>query len=253
MVIRSLYDTGAAELPDQKPLLDDGRPCLDRGPHHAGGVAREADRHRRRIGLRQPLSLLCASAQRLLPFGGKADPAVLAPHIHALQEVAGRIYAGEFDGEMAWSDEAKPLWEDVYGGLTSAAPGMAGKVLGRGQPQALRLALVYALADGCHEIRRVHLEAALEVWRYCAESVRYLFGDRSGSSVADQIAAALRDGEMTRTEISQLFDRHKTKAEIDTALGLLKAMGRAHSEKVNEGHSHTEVWHEGPLPATKDA
>ena len=82
------------------------------------------------------------------PSAGRADPEKLAPHIHALQKVVGDVYAGRFDGVVRWGADARPLWEEVYPDLTSDAPGMAGKILGRGSLQALRLAVIYALADG---------------------------------------------------------------------------------------------------------
>ena len=41
-------------------------------------------------------------------------------------------------------------------------------------------------------ICRAHLEAALEVWRYCAQSAAYIFGRRTGDPVADEILAELR-------------------------------------------------------------
>ena len=77
--------------------------------------------------------------------------------------------------------------------------------------------------------------------------MRYLFGGRTGSSAADLIEGALREGDKTRTQISALFNRHSTKAEIDGALGLLQAMGRAHRVKADAGAGRpAELWRGGP-------
>jgi hypothetical protein len=50
---------------------------------------------------------------------------------------------------------------------------MLGAVTARAEAQ---LALIYAVLDGAALIARPHLEAALEVWRYCDESAAYIFG-----------------------------------------------------------------------------
>jgi len=91
----------------------------------------------------------------------------------------------------------------------------------------------------------VHLEAALEVWRYCAESAAYVFGDRTGDKTADHILAALKTGPLGRTKISELFGRNKSKDALDAALAMLAGAGLAHCVHTSEGKSHTEVWHAG--------
>ena len=57
-----------------------------------------------------------------------------------------------------------------------------------------------------------HLNAALSVWRYCEASASYIFGVVISGRTEDVIAAALTQaGEtgMTRTEIRDLFGRHR--------------------------------------------
>ncbi len=61
----------------------------------------------------------------------------------------------------------------------------------RAEAQVLRLALIFGLLDCTNQIDVRHLRAALEVWRYCQDSVRYLFGDAVGSNDADAIFALL--------------------------------------------------------------
>lgn len=248
-VIRSLYDSGKAETLTKNPYSTSDA--------HVSIVAHITQEELREkltntdaaSGFANRFLFCCARRQRLLPFGGRADPEELAPHICALQEAAGDVRAGHLDGVVGWGADARPLWEEVYPGLTSDASGMAGKILGRGQSQALRLAVIYALADGSAEIRPVHLEAALAVWTYCASSVRCLFGGRTGSSTADVIEAALCEGDLTRTQISALFDRHGRKAQIDDALRLLQAMGRAHRVRHEASAGRpAELWRAGPEP-----
>jgi Bifunctional DNA primase/polymerase, N-terminal/Protein of unknown function (DUF3987)/Primase C terminal 1 (PriCT-1) len=175
-----------------------------------------------------------------LPFGGAAEP----KELEQIRESLERAYHHAPPGEVGWSEDAKALWVEKYEDLLKCGGGLTGSIVARGQPQVLRLALVYALADDVVEIGRVHLEAALEVWRYCAESARYIFGERTGDTAADRILVELRErGQMTRNEIRELFDRHKSSTAIGAALEALRAAGLAESEKAaSEGGRPAEVW-----------
>ena len=93
-------------------------------------------------------------------------------------------------------------------------------------------------------IRRDHLEAALAVWRYCEDSCRYIFGDAMGDPAADSLLKALRnapDG-MTRTDISNLFKRHKSAAQIDRMLTSLEKQGLIERREQNTAGRTAEVW-----------
>lgn len=244
-IIRDLYDTGSAAV-------------MTKGPHDrttnahvcvvAHITAEELQRALSNVdagnGFANRFLWVCAERQKPLPFGGMAARAELEPHIHALQGAAGHIGAGELDGDIPWAEDAKPLWIARYEGLMPDVPGILGKAIARGQPQVLRIALLYALADCCREIRRVHLEAALEVWRYCAESARYIFGEKTGDRTADRILDAIRcSGSLNRTQINVLFAGNKTKAEIDRALQCLESAGRIKRATPAEGAGRpAEVW-----------
>ena len=120
---------------------------------------------------------------------------------------------------------------------------MGGAILARGAPLVARIALVYALTDCSHEIGLEHLEAALEVWRYCADSARYLFAGRMGSTDADRLLEALVDGAMTRTAIRDLYQRHRTGRQIDALLAELETAGRI--ERIpseSTGGAPAEAW-----------
>ena len=175
-----------------------------------------------------------------LPFGGQADP----KEVEKVRARLARAFIHAPEGEIGWTQAARDLWVEKYDGLLAAGGGLTGSIIARGQPQVLRLALVYALADDVLEIDRVHLEAALEVWRYCAESARYVFGERTGDNTADRILAELRDrGTMTRNDVRELFDRHKPSATINAALEMLRTSGLAESEKTPSGGGRpAEVW-----------
>jgi hypothetical protein len=100
-----------------------------------------------------------------------------------------------------------------------------GAVVGRAEAQVLRLAALYAVLDLSEDIEREHLMDALALWDYAEASARYVFGDATGNSVADQILDP-GDGGMTRTDISNLFGRPKNAGRTNRALYLLLAAGR---------------------------
>ena len=113
-------------------------------------------------------------------------------------------------------------------------PGMFGTVTARASAQVLRLSLIYALLDAASRIRREHLEAALEVWRYCEDSARFIFGS-IGDPTVDVILEALRcsGGGLTRTEIFRgIFNGHGSNSEIERALMVLHRTGLARFEKA---------------------
>ena len=106
--------------------------------------------------------------------------------------------------------QAAELWRAMYPDLAADREGLAGSVLGRAEGHVLRLSLIYALLDRSSLVRVEHLVAATELWAYAERSVSYIFGDATGDPVADAILTALRgNGELTRTQISELFGRHE--------------------------------------------
>ena len=129
---------------------------------------------------------------------------------------------------------------------------MFGACTARAAAITLRVSLIYALLDGANEIRKEHLMAALEVWRYCEDSAKYIFGDALGDPTADEIQRALRAAPtgMTRTEITALFDRHKSVAELSRALMVLHNHSLARFELQKTKGRPVErwyaVWQEAP-------
>ena len=103
--------------------------------------------------------------------------------------------------------------------------------------------MIYAALDGSNSIRMPHLLRALALWDYCAASARYVFGDATGDPVADRILEALGFGELNRTAISHLFQRHTASSRIDQALNLLQSSKRAKREwRESDGGRPMEVW-----------
>jgi DNA replicative helicase MCM subunit Mcm2 (Cdc46/Mcm family) len=145
-----------------------------------------------------------------------------------------------------WDVKAREKWIQVYAELSSGAPGMYGALIARAEAQCVRLATLYALLDCSVVIRVEHLDAALEVWRYCQGSVAYVFGkNATGDSTADEILKMLQSAPngMTQTAIGDAFSRNKSATELERTIGVLQQRGMVESERQQKGRgAPTTSW-----------
>jgi hypothetical protein len=185
----------------------------------------------------------CARRSKCLPDGGSLRDGDINRHIPGLSSA---VRFGQVPGEMTRTSAARDLWHQEYPVLTSGRPGLLGAVTARAAPTTMRLACLYALADERDQVDVQHLESALALWRYCEDSARYIFGARLGDPTADTMLDAIRAAGaagLTRTEISQLFDRHKSADEIVRALGVLADAGHVTvTRKMDTGGRPEERW-----------
>lgn len=152
---------------------------------------------------------LCVERSKTLPEGGHFDETALTPLIQRLSQA---VQFGRGAGELTRDEATREMWRTVYPALSEGKPGLLGAVTARSEAQVL--ASLYALQDMSYVVRSEHLTAALALWEYCEASARYIFGQRLGDPIADELLSALRshrDG-MTRTEIrdkrSSTISRH---------------------------------------------
>ncbi len=158
-------------------------------------------------------------------------------------QIAAALVKARGVGLMRRDAEARELWEAVYPELAKAQDGLAWAVLARAEAYVLRLSLIYALLDGSDLVGVEHLAAALTLWNYSERSALYIWGDATGDSVADMIMGVLRkQGPLTRTQISDLFQRNTSAARIQSGLDLLAAQGKAVSSQDGSGGRPTEMW-----------
>lgn len=176
-----------------------------------------------------------------LPFGGSVDP-------ERLEELAARtrtaMGVARDIGAVGWAKDAGDEWVRVYPLLSAGGHGLLGSVTARAEAHVVRLATLYALLDGSAVIELAHIRAALELWRYAYDSAAFIFGASLGDPVCDAIVELLRgkpDG-ATRTEISEHFDRNKTKAQLDAALATLQSRGMIRNDRRATGGRTAEVW-----------
>ena len=187
---------------------------------------------------------ICVERSKLLPEGGSFDQVVdIGPFVRRLREAVG---AARKMGraELKRDDAARAMWNAIYPELSEGRPGMVGAMTARAEAQTMRLALLYALLDSSKEIREEHLLAALALWKYAEDSVRYIFGESLGDPVADTIFSALREAPegLTRTQIRDLRGRHSNKHDTDRALDTLLSMKRVVVERTGTGGRPVEVW-----------
>ena len=150
---------------------------------------------------------------------------------------------GQACRRMDFTPKARALYETLYEHLEPLDEGLLAALQVRAAPYVLRLALHYALMDEATGIDVVHLRAAVAVWVYSIASLRHIFGTRTGNVMADRILRETRArGEMTRTEIRDLFNRRKSAAEINEALDILYHSGSVRCEKRDTDGRPVEVW-----------
>jgi hypothetical protein len=190
---------------------------------------------------------LCAQRSQELPHGGKIGTADFTQVVNYLRDTTQWVMT-EFDGDKApvvRDPPANRYWEEIYHDLSEAKPGMLGSVLGRGEAQVMRLALIYALLDRSTWIQRPHLEAATAFWRYSERSAAFVFGEQFVDKEAEKLLAALRAAAngLTSTEIStQVFKKHKRKEEIAEKLSMLAKDGQIRREENKDGRHTTTRW-----------
>lgn len=179
---------------------------------------------------------VCAKRSKYLPDGGRPDQ-------NTLERVQGQFrlvveHARE-RREIRRGAAAGERWRAVYRDLSEGRPGLLGSMTGRAEAQVMRLATLYALADGSSDIEVAHLDASLALWRYCLDSARYIFGDSLGNPVADDILVALQAAGasgVSRTEMSrEVFGRNRSAREISRAIAVLHELGLARGELDRSG------------------
>jgi hypothetical protein len=212
---------------------------------------------------------LFASVRRskLLPRGGSLPDEVLgklAGKTHEVVEFAHQLALRHLDPvsrvlcgyhgvsppvELQRTGRYFTLWDHLYlgpdghgGELLRRPAGVPGIVTSRAEAQVTRLAVVFALADRSEVVDLPHLQAALAVWRYCEASAAAIFGTYTGNRDADRVLRELRNGELTRKEVSVLFSRNKSATQLDQIMAEVMATGLAETCIRGTGRHATTVY-----------
>jgi hypothetical protein len=239
-IVRDAYDNGDLRSMTKRPLVATGAHVGLLGHITIPELRRSLTETDMANGFGNRFLWVLARRGPLLPNGGNMDDRELT---RLGQTVADALARGRRLGRMSRSPEAEVRWETVYRELAAEdeCEGLAETLLARGEAQLLRLSLIYAALDGSARIELSHLRAAEAVWRYCAASVRYIFGEATGDPVAERILAAVTkagpDG-LDRAAQSDLFQRHHPAKRLEQARNLLLARHAvAEVQQVTDGRS----------------
>jgi hypothetical protein len=187
----------------------------------------------------------CARRFQLKALGGNPlDQSRMGSLVSTIQRA---LRSAQVSGRITFDAPTGKAWvHEHYPRLTRALPGFPGAMQSRAETHVIRLATLYAFLDECPAIQSQHLSAAMEVWRYCAESVTCLFGDVPGNDMADRILLILRANPagLTQTEINRgAFQSNKPAAEMARALALLMDTKLVRSENVKTSGRPATVWY----------
>jgi Protein of unknown function (DUF3987) len=185
---------------------------------------------------------LLVKRSKCLPEGGD-----LPPLADIVTELRRTIEFARNTDKIVRTASARELWEQVYPELSEGKPGLVGALTARAEAQTLRLSCIYALLDCSPVVDVAHLQAALELWRYCEASTCLIFESGTGDRHADRILQALKVAGktgLTKTEISyNVFNRNVTRFELDEALRLIHRLELGYrTEERTTGGRAVERW-----------
>jgi hypothetical protein len=185
--------------------------------------------------------IIACRRQRLLPEGGHHDPLAGTGLTELL---AATLKHAQTAGDVRLDPAARELWHDAYRQLAQPIPGVLGQITARAEAHVIRLALLYALADGKQQIGPQHLQAALSLHDYAARSTAWALNGATGQPLAEQIHTALQANPtgLTRSQISDTLKHNQPAGEIDHALHALHAAGRATVTQIATGGRPAQLW-----------
>jgi hypothetical protein len=208
-------------------------------------TAEELRRHATTIelsnGFLNRFVLVACRRVALLPEGGDEHPL----DARAQRALGRNLAKASRAGQVRLSPQARELWWELYARLAAEnETGTAGALQARAEAHLIRLALIYALADGGRQIAPEHLQAALALWDYAAASARWVFNKHTGDPLAEEIHAALTRSPqgLTRTQIRDLHQRNLPAERVEQALAALAAAGRATRTLTPTTGRPAEVW-----------
>jgi hypothetical protein len=241
-VLRTAWDTGTLRsMVKHSPARATGAHISLIGHATVEELTRYLTRTEMANGFGNRHLFVCVQRSKQLPEGRSVDAAALA----GLRcRFAGALTFARAQGEMARDQEARAVWAEVYGELSEGQPGLAGALLARAEAHVMRLAMLYALLDLSSAIGAEHLLAALALWQYAEQSVRYAFGDGLGDPLADDLLRLLRGSPegLTRNELMDYFRRNQSSDRIGRALALLLEHRLVRREQQTTGGRPAERW-----------
>jgi hypothetical protein len=186
--------------------------------------------------------LIACRRQRLLPDGGDPDP-LASTGLERL--LAATLKHARKTGQVRLDPNARELWHHAYHQLaTQPSDGILAQITARAEAHIIRVALIYTLTDGQHQIGTAQLTAALALQDYATRSAAWALTGATGDPLAEQIHTILQqhpDG-LTRSQISQTLHHNQPAGEIEHALNTLNAAGRVTTTQIPTGGRPAQLW-----------
>jgi hypothetical protein len=235
--VRQAWDTGTLRTMTKVPMAATGAHITVLGHITIEELRTGLTELDRANGFANRFLFVLARRSKLLPSGGNIDDATVAELGAKLRDA---IDFGRTVGRVHRDAAADARWEVLYAELAAEDEfeGLAGALCARAEAHITRIALIYALLDHSRVIRLEHLDAAEAVWRYCEESVRYIFGDATGDRIAEELLAALEaagDEGLTGRDQHKLFSFNLNARRLAVAVEKLTSRGLAVEETLRTG------------------
>lgn len=178
--------------------------------------------------------------ERSLPFGGKPFEFLIP------KKIKYKIISGPDNKILHLAKDAESLWGEIYSTISNeieADEHRIAALLARATDQVLRISLIYAVFENSKEVSARHLKSAFDLWKYCAQSTRFIFEGINGTlayqTIEKKILSFLvRVREASRTEIRDLLQRNSTTRDISQAGTKLVKEGKISISKPGR----TEIW-----------
>lgn len=185
-------------------------------------------------GLANRFMLVCTRMSKTLPEGSAPTSSELqafGDRLHAVRTSLFKATSGQ--AELRRDDAGRKLWIAEYhrrfeDRRKDESESPVKSLLARWHANTARMSLTYALLDSQLTIGEPHVRAALAAWDYVEDSTRYVFGSEAGDRDLGRLMEYVNEREdgRSRKEISvELFQRHKTKRELDALIDKLMARG----------------------------
>ena len=144
--VRTAWDTGnLATLTKSDPVTATGAHIAIIGHITIDELRAELTQTDTANGFANRFLFVCVKRSKCLPFGGEdlseSVGGDIARRLERAASAARRV------GRITMTHTAREIWTRVYPRLSEAMPGLCGVATARGEAQALRLAMLYALLD----------------------------------------------------------------------------------------------------------
>ena len=175
-------------------------------------------------GLGNRFIFFCSDRSKELPEGFKLDLIKLAGLQDQIRD-AHKFVQSLGEKEIFFTEDAKVYWNKIYSSLSNHKSGIHGDLCGRAEAQVRRIALILSLMNKEQEVSIGALAAALAIWQYSSDSVKYIWGESFGNPILDRILAILENfSEDGRSRSDLIKDCHKNYA-IGPQLDYLEEVG----------------------------